>query len=302
MHSNITYDNVISIIVIYKPNLINLKKIAYKHSLNFKSTLLINNSPSYDLSNLNFESIKIINNKKNLGLAKALNIGILCAKKSNFKYVALFDQDTLLPSNFSKKMILFINNYNSNNHKDNILLFCPNFYNLLTDRYNTIKIVKLLRIKSYYHDSNKISFPTYSITSGSITPIINFNKIGLFDENLFIDLIDTEWCLRAQYYGYKIVQNNRLVIKHNLGQSYIKLFSRKIQIHSPLRLYYFFRNSFYLYYLPHISINWIISDIIRNLFRFIFYMLFVKKRGIYFKYIIKGYYHGLIRKMDKFEA
>ena len=34
---------------------------------------------------------------------------------------------------------------------------------------------------------------------------------------------------------------------------------------------------------------------------FLFYMLFVKDRTTYFKYIIKGYYHGLIKKMGKLE-
>ena len=194
-------------------------------------------------------------------------------------------------------MINFINNYKDNDAG----LYCPNFYNLVTKKFNKIKQIKLLRIKSFHHGNKKISFPTYSITSGSIIQISKFKEIGFFDEKLFIDLVDTEWCIRAQSYGYKIVQNNKLIIKHSLGERSIKLFDLTIQIHTPLRLYYYFRNSIYLYTLPHISVNWIFIDFYKNILRLIFYMLFVKKRFTYFRYIIKGYYHGIIRKMGKLD-
>jgi dTDP-4-dehydrorhamnose 3,5-epimerase len=72
-------------------------------------------------------------------------------------------------------------------------------------------------------------------------------------------------------------------------------------IHPPLRMYYYFRNSIFLYNLNGIDWNWRLIDGSRNLFRFLFYMLFVKSRSTYFRYIIKGYYHGFIKKMGKFE-
>jgi rhamnosyltransferase len=72
-------------------------------------------------------------------------------------------------------------------------------------------------------------------------------------------------------------------------------------IHSPLRMYYYFRNAVYLYRLREIDWNWRVVDATRNMFRFLFYMLFVKDRPTYFKYIIKGYHHGLIKKMGKLE-
>jgi rhamnosyltransferase len=297
LRNKVSYDNLISIVIIYNPDFNQLRNIIRKQLANFKNLLLINNSPEFDLSEFNCEQIEIINNSSNFGIAKALNIGILEAKKKKFQYVALFDQDTFLPLDCSKKMINFINNYENNN----ACLFCPNFYNLVTNRFNKIKKIKLFRCISYNPDNELISYPSYSITSGSFINLLTFKKIGFFDEKLFIDLVDTEWCLRAQSYGYKIVQNNALTIRHSLGESHIELFNFKIQIHSPLRLYYYFRNSIYLYTLPHIFFNWVLIDFFKNILRFIFYILFVQNRRNYFKYIIKGYYHGLIKKMGKLE-
>lgn len=293
----VSYDNLISIVIIYKPDFNQLRKIIKKHLFNFKYILLINNSPDFDLSEFKCEQIEIVNNISNVGLAKALNIGILDARKKKFQFVALFDQDTLLPIDYSKKMINFINNYGNND----ICLFCPNFFNLVTKRFNKIKKIKLLRIKSYYPVDELASFPSFSITSGSLIHLSKFKEIGFFDNNLFIDLVDTEWCLRAQSYGYKIMQNNKVIIQHSLGDRQFKLFNLRIQIHSPLRLYYYFRNSIYLYSLPHISFNWIFVDIFKNILRCLFYIVFIKKRCTYLKYIFKGYYHGLIKKMGKID-
>jgi len=297
LRDKVSYDNLISIVVIYNPDFNQLRNIINKQLVNFKNLLLINNSPELDLSEFNCEQIKIINNSSNFGLAKALNIGILEAKNKKFQFVALFDQDTLLPLDFSKKMINFINNC----EHDKACLFCPNFYNLVTNRFNKINKIKFLRLKRYYPVDESVSLPSFSITSGSLIDLSKFKEIGFFDENLFIDLVDTEWCLRAHNYGYKILQNNKVIVQHSLGEGHIKLFNLSIQIHSPSRLYYYFRNSIYLYTLPHISFNWVVIDFLRNILRFIFYMLFVKNRIKYFRYIIKGYYHGFIKKMDKLD-
>lgn len=289
-----------AVVVIYFPdkNVVNNLNIIIK---NFDHIVLVFNSkfiPSlFENILFNQKNIIFLKNKTNIGLSNGLNLGIKKLKSIKPDFIGLFDQDSLLPRDYSKKMINFIINYQHND----ACLYCPNFFNLVTKRFNKIKKIKLLRLRSYIPDDELISFPSYSITSGSLIHFSKFKEIGYFDENLFIDLVDTEWCLRAQSYGYKIVQNNEVVIQHSLGEGNIKLLNFIIQIHSPLRLYYYLRNSIYLYSLPHVSVNWIFIDFFKNIFRCFFYILFVKSRPIYFKYIIKAIYHGLIKKMGKLE-
>ena len=91
------------------------------------------------------------------------------------------------------------------------------------------------------------------------------------------------------------------MINHYLGDYAVHFKGHSYPIHSPLRMYYYFRNAMYLYRLAEIDWNWRLIDATRNLFRFLIYMLFVKNRPTNFKYIIKGYYHGLIKKMGKLE-
>ena len=149
-------------------------------------------------------------------------------------------------------------------------------------------------------DNDDYATPHYVITSGSVIPMDVLDNVGLMLEELFIDFVDIEWCLRARRKGYKAVAINKVKIDHHLGDYGIYFLGNRYPIHSPVRMYYYFRNSIYLYGLSDIDWNWRV-DASRNLFRFLFYMLFVKNRSKYFKYIIKGYYHGLIKKMGKLE-
>ena len=120
-------------------------------------------------------------------------------------------------------------------------------------------------------------------------------------DELFIDFMDIKWCLRASQHGYEIMTINKVIIDHHLEDYPVNFMGNHYSIYSPLRMYYYFRNAIYLYRLQDIELIRRLVDAARNLFRFLLYMLFVKKRPTYLKYIIKGYYHVLIKKMGKLE-
>jgi len=176
------------------------------------------------------------------------------------------------------------------------------FFNNVTDDYGSIINFKPFRlIRSKPDKQNSVTYPQYVITSGSFIPISVLDDVGIMREELFIDFVDIEWCLRARAKGYEIVSFPKVEIAHHLGDSSVSFMGTNYPIHSPLRMYYYFRNAMYLYRLRGIDWNWRLVDASRNLFRFLFYMLFVQNRPTYFKYIIKGYYHGFIKKMGKLE-
>lgn len=89
------------------------------------------------------------------------------------------------------------------------------------------------------------------ITSGSVLNLPVFEKTGPFDEALFIDRVDQEYCLRARLLHYKVVRFNNIYLHHNLGVKTsglsLKSFKRTSRtLHSPVRLYYMLRNYLYL--------------------------------------------------------
>ena len=291
--------SIFSIVVLYKTDLNIFKQILAAHLNNFSNAILVNNSQEVSLESLKSTKVTIINNQTNIGLAAALNVGIIEAKKQGAKMVALFDQDSHIPANYSRDMMQYINNYHGSKP---IAVYSSIYHNHVVDeraKLINFKPFRLIR-ESVIEDQN-YAHPHYMITSGSVIPISVFDDVGLMREELFIDFVDIEWCLRARAKGYNIVAINKVIIDHHLGDYAVNIMGHHYPIHSPIRMYYYFRNSIYLYRLGGIDWNWRFVDSSRNLFRFLFYMLFVKNRPTYFKYIIKGYYHGFINKMGKLE-
>ena len=299
MQRHFARKQLVSIIVCYKTDLKKFKDAISGHRCNFHHVILVNNSPDVSLDSFKSSQASLINNPGNIGLAAALNIGILQAKRLGFNMVALFDQDTELPASFTQQMLQYMNNYNKDKP---VAVYSPIFHNHVineTGRHINFKPFRLIR--GLVLETEDYAHPHYVITSGSIIPIKVLDNVGLMREELFIDFVDIEWCLRARQQGYEIVAINKVMIDHYLGDYAVHFMGHHYPIHSPLRMYYYFRNAMYLYRLPEIDWNWRLVDATRNLFRFLFYMLFVKNRATYFKYIIKGYYHGLIKKMGKLE-
>lgn len=288
-----------AIVVTFEPVISRFENCISTIKKNFDNILIVNNSPKLQLGNYKSPKVTIINNRKNIGLASGLNVGINEAKKRGADMVAIFDQDSSLDDNFSSKILNKINNLGDTNK---IGLFSPIYFNKITYDYGSIINFKPLRLIRSIPDKDKnVLHPQYVITSGSFIPMTALDDIGLMRDELFIDFIDIEWCLRARKLGYEIVAFPNIEMTHYLGESSVSVMGNRYPIHSPLRMYYYFRNSIYLYQSADIDWNWTLIDASRNVLRFLFYVFFVKDRLKYIKYIFKGYYHGFIKKMGKLE-
>lgn len=88
------------------------------------------------------------------------------------------------------------------------------------------------------------------ITSGSLLNLRLYKEIGPFDENLFIDEVDHEYCYRAGLRGYPIIQFTHIFLEHHLGESVevktLKGHQKTTSFHAPIRIYYMVRNFLYV--------------------------------------------------------
>ena len=94
------------------------------------------------------------------------------------------------------------------------------------------------------------SFTVGAITSGSLIKAEIFEAAGFYDETLFIDYVDTDFCLRVQKGGYKILSVSSAFLEHELGQRQARHFfglQISFRIHTAWRYYYIFRNRLLLY-------------------------------------------------------
>ncbi len=86
------------------------------------------------------------------------------------------------------------------------------------------------------------------ITSGNLLKAEVFDKVGFFDDSLFIDLVDTDFCMRLNEKNIKMIKIRDAILYHSLGESksvksgFLKFNTSN---HSALRRYYMTRNRFY---------------------------------------------------------
>lgn len=189
------------------------------------------------IKSINEDKIEIILNKENLGIATALNIGVRKALKNGYEWILTMDQDSKASPDMVKKMFNVYNSINREERKDILSIF-PNFVDE--------------RIQSIEENSNMNSYEYVDadITSGNLLRKEVFEKVGFFDDSLFIDLVDTDFCMRLNEKGIKMIKIRDAVLYHSLGESKtIKgiLGSFNTSNHSALRRYYMTRNRFYIW-------------------------------------------------------
>ncbi len=161
-------------------------------------------------------------------------------------------------------------------------------------------------------DSDEIIFEEvdHLITSCSVINLNLFEKIGGFDENLFIDGVDIDYCYASMKNGYKNIQFKNNYFKHSLGEpvrraSIVSLYLIKKNriIHSDIRVYYMYRNTLYLEkkyssVFPEMTKK-LVKDYIHHIKRCIRYS---KNIIIAYKYIFKArrdFKNNRMGKIDK---
>ena len=292
-------DPVIAVVVAYHPRSGELEASVKSLLQNFKEIVVVWNGP-HPLKTptcLKDKRNHLLDMKDNVGLAKALNEGIDKAFQSGAAWVYLSDQDSLLHRDFKSLAI----KYSQHIPKPfKVAAIGPVYFNQITKEVGRIIHTEFLRRRRDKPNVNESYIETdYLITSGSFISKEAFHHIGPMREELFIDLIDVEWGLRAKSRGYKSFVLPKAMLGHKLGDDKFTIFGMVFPIHSPLRIYYYFRNSVHLYGKNYISLNWKLIDLVRNIFRFFFYVILIKPRIQYLKMALLGIYHGFFERMGK---
>ena len=134
------------------------------------------------------------------------------------------------------------------------------------------------------------------ITSGNIIDVNNAVSIGGFDEALFIDEVDHEFCFRGIKNGLFIYQCTRgIYLLHKIGNPIeIKIMGKVYHppAHNYVRTYYIIRNRLYMirrYW--NLDIKWTINHYFGNTARLIVSKIFFEEDK-YRK--IKSIYYGIM--------
>ena len=108
------------------------------------------------------------------------------------------------------------------------------------------------------------------ITSGCLTSLNVLDSVGLMDAGYFVDYTDIEWSFRAKFKGFILLGICRVQMTHELGHGQIrKIFGINLIEYSPIRRYYYARNTISVSRLKYVSMRWKVRLILGLLLRFL---------------------------------
>lgn len=250
---HVNSQKIVAVIVSYHPELGNLTTLIKELKRQQVSSVLVDNG-SLEASAVESlsELATVVRLPENVGIAKAQNIGIEYAREKHCaQLIVFFDQDSHIDEHF---MTGLLKDYAQISATERLAAIGPIF----TDsrygfHYPLIRVNKLgwrSKVRPQFQDAPfEVSM---IISSGSLIPVAVLSDVGDMDESLFIDYVDTEWCLRAIAKGYKVYAATSAKMSHAIGDKAIKVLAWHVPVHSAFRRYYRLRNGLLLARMKHI--------------------------------------------------
>ena len=242
------------------------------------------------LETLRAPGVELFLNAENRGVAAALNQGVAYALAHGFKWVLTMDQDSVADPGMIAELLGCAEACSGDGR---YLSFAPIFIDAKHTR------------ESYRPQGKRYQERRAAITSGNLVSAELFRSIGMFEERLFIDCVDLEFCLRLRSRGYRIVRCPEALLAHNLGEAVTsRLLGFKIATtrHTPERRYYIWRNHVYLLkkYLRIFPLYCLRKQLgIMNLIAQIILLEPDKSRNL--KYLFKGFRDGVLNRLGPME-
>ena len=217
-----------AVVVFYHPNDENIENIKNYEKFVDKFYIVDNSLDdiNYYKSNKKVEYIKYGDNK---GIATALNEGARRAIEDGYQWLLTSDQDSKITGNIIKQMEQYLMK-----HADEKIGLVSPYHDIHSDEIVLdVEAEEMIEV----------------MTSGNIISLKAYQDVGGFKDWLFIDCVDTDYCMNLNMHGYKVLRLNRVRMEHHLGNLEVhSLFGKKYPCynHGPIRRYYIVRNNLYI--------------------------------------------------------
>jgi rhamnosyltransferase len=168
---------------------------------------------------------------ENLGVATALNFGAERALSEGHHWLLTMDQDSEATHGMVDTMMGCLQD---RRNPESVGIIAP----FASDKQHVVP-----------PDKVECSEEMTVITSGNLLNLKAYLNVGPFWDQLFIDQVDIEYCLRLNAAGFKVVRCNAAILQHNLGDISTHLHRGKTCYttnHNSLRRYYISRNRMYV--------------------------------------------------------
>ncbi|AIY40054.1 dTDP-rhamnosyl transferase RfbF [Collimonas arenae] len=258
---------------------------------------------AYDFAQKEGLDIEYIQFEKNKGLGHALNMGFERAISLGVKYVATFDQDSAPTADL-------IGNLKKTHEKFalegvNCAAVGPVFFDRRESNktYFPFYLEEKGKIISRLPNNCSESYVETDalITSGMLVRADVWENGVHYDAGLFVDYTDTEWSFRARAKGYKLFGCLRIEMGHAPSDAPpARIFGLSFFRYSPLRRFYYFRNTVSFCRASYVSWTWKRRLTYGLTLRFFINILIDEKKLRSLKMMLVGICDGIRRKSGEF--
>jgi len=217
-------EKIAAVVVLYNPDSSVTDHIASYAPCMGRLYIIDNSEHTHDLLSSLIQQLPhctLLHRGTNIGIAKALNTALKQAREDGYEWLMTFDQDTCFDTH-------------------DLHLFLSTLFSADTAR--TAIVSPLHNRKFVLGNAASPLKPAESVmTSANAVHIQKALSIGGFNEKLFIDEVDHDFCFRLAQHHYDILVNHTVAVHHTLGTK-----KKSVTLYAPERLYYMSRNYLYL--------------------------------------------------------
>lgn len=275
--------------------------------------VVVDNSPALDDrvfeillgSGISFDDVLIVRLGGNYGVATAINVGIDVSRQEEADYVILSDQDSQPDNSMVARLLKSYKNLSESGER--VGAVGPT----IRDKYTgvTLPFQVVVPGKLFYnHGVPTMSNPhleSFSlITSGTLISIPVLDDVGLMRDDLFIDYVDAEWCLRARHKGYHLFGVNGAWLHQRMGDASLRIWRGHwclVNRYPPLRVYYRIRNFVVLCGLDYVGLGWKFKAGLYSFAILYAHCIFGKNRLASLRMACVGVWHALIKRMGRYD-
>jgi rhamnosyltransferase len=287
---------ILAVVVTYQPDMPLLESVLTSVVSQVHATLIVDNASNNidDIERAAREiGARVISNKSNLGIAKAHNQGADFARSQGFSHLLLLDQDTVLSSHLVEQLSNDLSSLQKN-QSHRIAAVGPAYHEVNSQKRSRAYQATRTRVMRVALDQDQCPVRSdFIIASGALIPVGAIEAVGLFKEELFIDLVDVEWCFRARAAGFESYISTATTMMHRLGRGTVHIGSREIALHAPMRNYFWIRNALWLSRQRYTPLPWRLHYLIRSIAFLLVYSILADQKLVRLRHIATGFVDGV---------
>lgn len=236
------------IVVSYRPDVPRLLDLCGKLVADDAKVVIVDNTERPYLASCDLPgNCNLITIGYNSGIAHAQNEGMRAALDAGASVLLFFDQDSRIEAGLLGGLIAELDAA----HAEVVAPLCVDEATGMplpaevVGRYGCSRQV-------HHPDATERYAVDIVISSGMAATRLACETVGWFDQDFFIDYVDSEWCLRCRAKQIPIYVIPGVVMRHSIGSGHVRVGGLSTAVHSQVRCYYQIRNSFLLFRKSHI--------------------------------------------------